>query len=218
MNTGKKFFFFFFYFLRRSVHRHLSLSVHSERVVEVINPLFDSLFCPRTTGWMFVSALPYHSCCSPPPLMRNSCCGILTRRVNPGCPVPTKQKEETRPLPFLNAGAAYGSGGGPAGCDAHCYSAARPRALHWGMPLSSHSFGILDGERKSSRSPLPLSLNYPKKKLSLLTEHLPHLISLALHQFSAALLQMAFPFVVFAFVLIVLSLAVPVCACERETE
>lgn len=88
-----------------------------------------------------------------------------------------------------------------------------------GACLCPHTASVFWTEREKAPGVLSRCLVIiPQKKLSLLTEHLPHLISLALHQFSAALLQMAFPFVVFAFVLIVLSLAVPVCACERETE
>lgn len=86
-----------------------------------------------------------------------------------------------------------------------------------GACLCPHTASVFWTEREKAPGVLSRCLVIiPQKKLSLLTEHLPHLISLALHQFSAALLQMAFPFVVFAFVLIVLSLAV--CVCERETE
>lgn len=66
----------------------------------------------------------------------------------------------------------------PAGYDAHCYSAACYRVLHWGMPLSPHSLVVLGGEEKRFRSPLLLSLNYSKTP-SLLSEHLRHIISLA---------------------------------------
>lgn len=119
----------------------------------VINPLLHAVLCPRISGWMDLAALPYHLCdffffffflVNEKLLL-----GPITQRVIRAVGFILNRKRKCSRCLFWMQVSAYGGIGGPAGCDAHCYSATRYRASHWGMPLSHTASGFWMGRENA---------------------------------------------------------------------